>query len=79
MVAERVKYLDNKGEIYSHYFWRLASRAELDLVEEKGGKLTGYEIKYGKKGAKAPKSWLETYPGSDFRVMNRDNWLEYVK
>lgn len=79
LMVERIKKLEYVGEIYSHYYWRLSSGAEFDLVEEKGGKLTGFEFKSSLKTVRAPKSWLETYPGSDFQVINRDNWLEFVK
>ncbi|KKU02725.1 MAG: AAA ATPase [Candidatus Amesbacteria bacterium GW2011_GWA2_47_70] len=79
LVVERIKKLGYAGEIYSHYYWRLSSGAEFDLVEEKGGKLTGFEFKSSQRTVRAPKSWLETYTGSDFQVINRDNWLEFVK
>lgn len=79
LTVERIKRLGYAGEIYSHYYWRLSSGAELDLVEEKGGKLAGFEFKYSSKGARMPLSWLETYPGANFEAVNRDNWLNFVK
>lgn len=79
LIVERLKRLSNSGELYSHYFWRLASGAELDLIEEKEGKLNGFEFKYSsKKTAKPSKSWIETYPGSSFQLINKDNWQEFV-
>ncbi len=79
LMVERAKRLSYAGEIYSHHYWRLSSGAELDLVEEGGGKLTGFEFKYSKKRTRVPKSWLGTYPGSGFAVINKDNWQEFVR
>jgi len=46
------------------YFWRTHQQQEIDLIEESGGKLAGYEFKWGKKKFKAPKIFQKTYPGS---------------
>ena len=79
LIVERMKKLAYTGEYPAMYFWRTYTGAELDYVEEGGGKLAGYEFKYSRKGTRAPKSWLETYPGSSFSVVNKDNWLEFVR
>lgn len=79
LIMERMKHLEYAKTIYSHYFWRLTSGAELDLIEETRGKLYGFELKYGKKTPKPPKSWLATYPGSTVSVVNRNNWQEFVR
>jgi len=62
----------------SNYFWRLTSGAELDMVEEENGKLTGFEFKFSSKSIKPPKSWKENYPNSEFSVINRDNYQQFV-
>lgn len=78
LVVERMKKLEYNRALYSHYFWRLSSGAEIDLVEEAGGKLGGYEFKYSQKTAKEPKSWLATYPGSNFSTVNKNNYLQFI-
>jgi len=78
LMVERMKRQEYNQTIYSHYYWRLTSGAELDLVEEMNGKLIGFEFKFSKKSARAPKSWLEHYVDSKFEVINRDNWQEFV-
>ena len=78
LISERMKKQEYKGALYSHYFWRLTSGAELDLVEEEAGKLTGFEFKYSRKKLKPPKSWHATYPESRFEGVNRDNWQKFV-
>lgn len=78
LIVERMKRQEYTRIIYSHYFWRLTSGAELDLIEETNGKLHGFELKYGKKVPKPPKSWIITYPGATASTVNRNNWQEFV-
>lgn len=78
LMVERKKKMEYEKHLFSHYFWRLSSGAELDLVEEEGGALTGFEFKFSKRVARAPKSWIAHYPGSGFLTVNRDNWQDFV-
>jgi predicted AAA+ superfamily ATPase len=79
MVTERIKkcaYHDIYGSIY---FWRTYDGQEIDLVEEREGKLFGYEFRWSAKGKeKAPKSWLKTYSNAEFRIIDRDNYMEFI-
>ena len=79
LIVERMKKLAYGGEFPAIYFWRTYTGAELDYIEESGGKMSGFEFKYSKKIVRAPKSWSENYPSSSFEVVDRDNWLEFVK
>ena len=56
------------------YFWRTYDGQEIDLVEEKAGKLFGYEIKWSKARKHAPKAW-GTYKNASWEVITRDNFL----
>ena len=47
-------------------------------MEEREGKLFGYEIKWSDDSPKAPSSWIETYPGASYEVVNRDNFLDFI-
>lgn len=79
LLIERKKYLEYTKEIASQYFWRTSTGAELDYVEERDGKLYGFEFKWNaNKKIKAPKSWIENYKEAEFRVINKDNYLEFV-
>ena len=78
VIAERMKRGEYERRLVSYYFWRLKSGAELDLIEESEGRLLGVEIKAGEKNPKAPASWLAGYPEAEYRVVNRDNWNEFV-
>lgn len=78
IVAERLKKQEYKKIYTNNYFWRTYDQKEIDWVEERDGKLFGYEIKWGDKKVSAPKDWLETYDKASFKVINRDNYLEFV-
>lgn len=60
------------------YFWRTWDKKEIDLVEEREGRLFGYEFKWRKKNIKAPKDWLKKYPESSFEVISKDNYLPFI-
>ncbi len=78
LMIERIKRQEYAHTLYGRYFWRLSSGAEIDLVEEQGGKLRGFEFKYGKKQVEAPNSWVTAYPNSEFKTINKDNYLDFV-
>lgn len=64
-IVERLKSRSYNQVYANQYFWRTWQQSEVDLVEERGGKLYGYEMKWSHKKAlrtKPPKEWLETYP-----------------
>jgi len=78
VLIERFKRNTYKNEILNSYFWRTWNQQEIDLVEEKGGWLSGYEFKYGKKTPKAPDLWTETYSNASFEVINRENYFDFI-
>ena len=52
---------------------------EIDLVEDREGKLFGYEFKWSpRKRAGAPKAWQAAYPQAEFDVITPENYLEFV-
>ncbi len=78
LFMERLKRQSYK-QIYSNvYFWRTYDKKELDLVEERGGKLYGFEFKYGTKKVKPPKAWVDTYDNATWEVVNKENFLDFV-
>lgn len=78
LIVERMKRLAYTQEYASTYFWRTHTGAELDYVEETGGKLYGFEFKYGSKTAKAPAGWRAAYPDASFSCVNHDTYLPFV-
>ncbi|HAM39286.1 MAG: hypothetical protein A2474_00700 [Elusimicrobia bacterium RIFOXYC2_FULL_34_12] len=77
-VSERVKKLHYKNIQSNKYFWRTYDLKEIDLVEERGGLLWGYECKWKEKNVKPPKDFIETYKGSKFTVINQDNYFDII-
>lgn len=78
LVIERLKRQEYLIEQANNYFWRTYSQKEIDLVEEREGKLYGYEMKWGTARAKPPREWLEAYPNSTWQLINRQNYLELI-
>lgn len=78
LVVERIKLLAYTKHFASIYFWRTHTGAELDYVEESGGKISGYEFKFSLDSVRAPKSWLETYQNGSFLSINRQNYLNFI-
>jgi len=78
MIAEHCKSMAYQGELGNVYFWRTHTGAEIDLVKDSGGKLSGFEYKWGQKRARIPKTFLETYPESTFQVISPESYLEHV-
>lgn len=66
--------------IVNNYFWRTYDQQEIDWVEERGGRLFGYELKWNsRKSPKPPKAWTNAYPEAEFKVINQDNYLSWVR
>jgi len=75
---ERLKKAQYTGNFANRYFWRTYDKKEIDLVEEKEGKLFGFEIKYSPKKINPPSDWFEAYPNASFEVISRDNFLSFI-
>jgi len=78
IVVEKIKKQEYLGTPANNYFWRTYDRKEIDLVEEYGGRLYGYEIKWAAVKQKAPREWLETYKRSEYHVITKDNYLKFI-
>ena len=75
---ERLKKVNYTNLSSNRYFWRTYDKKEIDLIEERGGKLYGYEMKWKKDNAKVPKEFLETYKNSEYQIINRENYLDFI-
>lgn len=77
-IVERIKFFVNKRGVANFYFWRTYDQKEIDLVEERDGRLYGFEFKYSKEKIKIPKEFLQTYPNSQIQIINQDNYLDFI-
>ncbi len=79
-ISERIKLQQYSGMIVNNYFWRTYDQQEIDWVEERGGKLYGYEFKWNtRKQPSAPKGWQSNYPEAEFTVISPDNYADWIR
>jgi predicted AAA+ superfamily ATPase len=78
IISERVKYLSYNKVFAGTHFWRTYSQQEIDWIELKDGKIDAYEIKYTKKKVKIPPQWQKYYQNSTFKLINKDNYLDFI-
>lgn len=79
LMSERKKYLDYRLMHGNLYFWRTYDGKETDLVEERDGQLTTFEMKWNKhKKTSIPVDWKETYPKSNINIVHPDNYHEFI-
>lgn len=77
VIAERLKLLAYNGASASLYFWRTHTGAALDIVEEREGRLYGFEVKWGQGKPRLPQSFLDAYPSALLGVVRPDD-LSYL-
>lgn len=78
MLSERIKHNNNIDRDVNMYFWRTLQKQEIDYVEEYQGKLFGFEFKWNKNSFRPPKAFLEAYPNSAVRLVNKENYKDFV-
>jgi hypothetical protein len=79
IIMERMKKQEYTMSLANNFFWRTYDGKEIDLVEEREGKLFGYEVKWTDKKKKKPREWLETYKNSEYSVINKKNYLDFIE
>ena len=77
LVMERLKKQEYQRLRSNNYFWRTYDQKEIDWVEEREGKLFGYEFKWDRI-VKPPKLWIQTYPEASFEWINSSNYLSFI-
>ncbi|MCF7870196.1 MAG: ATP-binding protein [Candidatus Omnitrophica bacterium] len=78
IIIERFKKQEYLNINSNNYFWRTYNQKEIDLVEERKGRLFGYEIKWQNKKEKIPKEWEETYKNSNYQLITKENYLDFI-
>lgn len=78
-VSEYLKKTENRGILSNLYFWRTYDGAEIDLIEERDGKLYAFEFKWNaSKKAVIPASFKENYNVESLEVVNREKLYFFV-
>ncbi len=78
LVMERIKKQAYTSLYANNFFWRTWSGKEVDFVEERDGKLFGFEFKWNAKNKKPPQMWHVTYPEASWKVIDRLNYLDFI-
>ncbi|MDF2475686.1 MAG: ATPase [Sphingobacterium sp.] len=78
LISERLKHNSYSRHFGNRYFWRTKQQQEIDYVEERDGRITGYEFKWNPKAkAKIPSNFVETY-NAEIKVISKDNFRTFV-
>lgn len=79
LFVERMKANTYNQRSAHYYFWRTWDQKEIDMIEDCGGKLHGYEFKWSPdKIPTVPQIWLQTYDNASYEVIHRDNFTPFV-
>ncbi len=78
LVVERLKKQTYQSMVVNNYFWRTWDQKEVDFVEEREGKLFGYEFKYSPTKKGSPKDFLTAYPNASYSTVNSENYLDFI-
>lgn len=78
LFMERVKTKECKRIHSNDYFWRTYDQQEIDLIEEREGKLHAYEFKFSSRKNKSPVAWRKAYPEACFSVISKENFLQFL-
>ena len=79
IISERIKFLHYQGIHANYYFWRTRNKQEIDFIEEYGGQLHAYEMKWNpRKKVRFPQSFLSTYHPVSLKVIHRENFSEFL-
>ena len=79
VVSVRIKCNEYYRRWVNRYFWRTTQQQEIDYLEEGGGKLHAYEIKWNpRKKATITKTFMDAYPDTGFKVITPENIAEFL-
>ena len=79
LATERIKKQNYQKIKTTNYFWRTYDQQELDWLEEKADSLAGFEFKWNeRRKSKIPTAFAKAYPEATFKVINKQNYLDFI-
>ena len=84
IIAERMKQLRSARNMSNTWFWRAAKpgTGEVDYLEENGGELRVYEIKWRKGKSRLPKAFTDDYgeiTKDQLFIVNKETWPDFLE
>lgn len=76
LISERLRSNHYHNQVVNSYFWRTYDQKEIDLVEEAGGRLRGFELKWrqAKLNTRTVKEFMTAYPNASIDCVTKDNF-----
>ena len=79
LVSERIKLLSIHAINAESYFWRTTQQQEIDYIEIVKGNMSAYEFTWNPKTRKKiPKTFTGGYPDCSSKIINFDNFDEFL-
>lgn len=80
LVSERIKANHYHNRLVNSYFWRTYDQKEIDLVEEAGGQLSGFEFKWkqGKLNSSTVKEFTSTYFNASVQSVTSEDFDAFL-
>ncbi|OGK55747.1 hypothetical protein A3B56_03315 [Candidatus Roizmanbacteria bacterium RIFCSPLOWO2_01_FULL_45_11] len=80
LMSERMKVNHYHGRTVNSYFWRTYDQKEIDLIEETGGKLYGFEFKWQKQklNKSTVKEFTQTYAQASVESVTSENFDHFL-
>lgn len=79
LAAERLKTQEYKSIYANNYFWRTWDKKEVNWLEEREGKLFGFEFKFSSEKNGNFKDFSRHYPEAILEVVNKENYQRFLK
>lgn len=79
LFIERIKANYYNSRVANIYFWRTYDQKEIDLIEEREGKLFGFEFKWQGQAKQSNKdAFLKIYKNAEVQTINKDNFEAFL-
>lgn len=79
LMVERLKANSYSERAVNSYFWRTYDQKEIDLIEERGGQLLGFEFKWQRKPRQSNlQTFTNAYPGAHVQTMTSENYVDFI-
>ncbi len=78
VILERMKHNSYRRYDANSFFWRTYDKKEVDYIEEREGKFSAVEIKWGNRSQTNKKQFMKQYPNASFEIVNKTNILSFA-